>query len=172
MTSTPRLPLDSIYRRSALLIRSILRSRTVFRLRGRGKFLAVYRARSFGSSLTDGSVLYPSNLFMMKLCHALVIVALAAATTDQFHNAHIVMDDTNVTVCKVDFPTKGDCGQTQMPSADAKFPVRFGGFKMGPCSAQGYSVADGAKQECSPKVAGKQWCANFDLFKKASINSF
>ena len=74
--------------------------------------------------------------------------------------------DTNVTIHKVDYPVKGECGQFDMPSKEAHFPVTLGGFKMGDCSVDGYTVANGTKHECSPKVLGKQWCADFELFAK------
>merc|ERR1712166_669689 len=53
-----------------------------------------------------------------------------------------------------------------IPSKEAHFPVTLGGFKMGDCSVDGYTVANGTKHECSPKVLGKQWCADFELFAK------
>ena len=81
--------------------------------------------------------------------------------------ANLIFDDnTNVTIHKVDYPVKGECGQFDMPSKEAHFPVTLGGFKMGDCSVDGYTVANGTKHECSPKVLGKQWCADFELFAK------
>merc|ERR1712195_225771 len=74
--------------------------------------------------------------------------------------------DTNVTIHKIDYPVKGNCGEFDMPSKEAHFPVTLGGFKMGDCSVDGYTIANGTKHECSPKVLGKQRCADFELFAK------
>ena len=79
-----------------------------------------------------------------------------------------LVDDTNVTIHKLNYPQAGDCGQFDMPSKEAHFPVTFGGFKNGNCATDGFTIADGTKHECSPKVAGKQWCADFLLFAKNS----
>ena len=86
---------------------------------------------------------------------SLLLLVPVAATT---------LDDTNVTIHKVDYPVTGECGQFDMPSKEAHFPVTLGGFKMGDCSIDGYTIANGTKHECSPKVLGKQWCADFELF--------
>ena len=81
-----------------------------------------------------------------------------------------IPNDTNVTIHKIDYPVKGDCGQFDMPSKEAHFPVTLGGFKMGACSVDGYTIANGTKHECSPKVLGKQWCADFELFAKSAAD--
>ena len=94
---------------------------------------------------------YTPAIMMMSL---LLLVPVAATT----------LDDTNVTIHKVDYPVTGNCGQFDMPSKEAHFPVTLGGFKMGDCSIDGYTIANGTKHECSPKVLGKQWCADFELF--------
>jgi hypothetical protein len=101
----------------------------------------------------------------MQLSLLIALLAAARAAADPTGLA----PSGNVTVHKLGFDkATGACGQTDMPASAAHFPVTFGGYKMGPCSDDGFTVAAGSKSECSPKVAGKQWCAVFELFTKPS----
>merc|ERR1719409_1373711 len=73
-----------------------------------------------------------------------------------------------VTIHKVDYPKKGDCGQTTVDAASAHWPEQFGKFVAGACSSAGYSVADGQQTVTIP-VWGKK--VTFDLFKKAAAEA-
>jgi hypothetical protein len=77
----------------------------------------------------------------------------------------------NVTIHKLNWPAAGQCGEMTISSKDATFPVKFGGFKNDGCSTDGYTVSQGTKQECSPKVAGKQWCMPVAIYTKATITA-
>jgi len=102
-----------------------------------------------------------------------MLITLSAAT-DLTIEGLIKADLTalfgNVTIHKNDYPTSGQCGETSMSARDAAFPVRFGGFKNGGCSDDGYTEAAGTKNECSPTVLGKQWCMQFKLYSKPSLH--